>query len=522
MGKKKKFAESKKSPFPTTVSDKKIFIIILVIFIMINVFNFDPKLFLGGDNAHYLILAKSLLSGQGYNDIFAPDSPPHTQYPPGFPILLIPGLVLFGDNFVFTKLIILLFSLAAFCLFYIFYKQHLIDKQWVFALLLFALCPLIIMYSHYILSEIPYLFFSILGLYLLEKSQVLNRKNIALFVLMICVLIFTYYIRTAGISLILATLIYLIIKKRYKEFLIVLVFSAAFIYLWQTRSAKYGGGGYFEQFLSRNPYDLEAGKISSGELVSRFFKNLKIYTTEVFPKIVLPTWHKLTALRIFGFLSSGLILVGLISKLKKIKVTEIYLILFLGITFAWPEVWTGDRFILPVVPFLFYYLILGVRLISKKSLVISGIVIGFFLIFSIVEFVKTTPASMRDFQDYLRGDKMAGYSLDWQNYFKTLEWIKNNTLRDEIVISRKAQFTYLLANRKSYTYPFSNDENKFFETLRKYQPQYILFDRFYWTGTTTKYLAPIINKYQNKFQVIYKTSPPEMYVLQIDPSLLVD
>jgi 4-amino-4-deoxy-L-arabinose transferase-like glycosyltransferase len=522
MGKKKSSTTKKKPSFSLSIDNKKIFIVLLIFFIAINILNYDPKLFLGGDNAHYLILAKSLLSGQGYKDIFMPDSPPHTQYPPGFPALLIPGLVLFSNNFVYTKLIILFLSLGAFYLFYKFYKENLPEKQWVLGLLLFAFCPLIIMYSHYILSEIPYLFFSILAIYLLERLKIINSKNLILFLAMICALIFTYYIRTVGISLIIAALIYLIIKKRYKEFLILLVFAFIFIWLWQMRSAKFGGGGYFEQFFSRNPYDLEAGKISFGELVSRFFKNLKLYTLEVFPKILLPTWQKINYLRFFGLLSSGLVLIGFVSKLKKITVTEIYLILFLGITFAWPDVWTGDRFILPVVPLLFYYLILGIKLISKKTLTIPGIVIGFLLFFSIVELVKITPANIRDLKDYFGSDKMAGYSLDWQNYFKTLEWIKNNTAQADVVISRKAQFTYLIANRKSYTYPFSNDENKFFESLKKNRPQYILFDRFYWTGTTVKYLAPIINKYQDKFEVIYKTAAPEMYVLRIDSSLVTN
>lgn len=522
MAKKKSYTVKTKSRLPLVISDKKIFLILLTVFIVINILNFDPKLFLGGDNAHYLTLAKSILSGQGYRDIFAPDSPPHTQYPPGFPLLLIPGLILFGNNFVFIKLIILLLSISAFYLFYKFYKNYLAKEVRILALALFALCPLIVMYSHYILSEIPYLFFSILAIYLIEKLQVQNRKKILLFIVMILSLIFTYYIRTIGISLIFAALIYLIYKKRYKEFLILLAFAFIFVLLWQSRLTKISGSGYFVQFFSRNPYDLAAGNISFSELIIRFLNNMRLYTLEVFPKILLPSLQNPIWLKVFGFIASGLVGIGWVSRLKKITVLEIYMVFFLAITFAWPEVWTGDRFLLPVVPFLFYYFIKGILMLSKKSFAIPMIIIGFCLLFSITEHIKTITVNLRDFSAYTQGDRMAGYSTDWRNYFTTIEWIKNNTSPDEIVISRKPQFTYLFSNRKSFVYPFSTDENIFFEVLKKYRPQYILFDQFYWTGTTTKYLGPIVNKYHDKFQIIYKTNRPEMYVLKVDSSLFTN
>ncbi len=522
MSKAKKVKSIKNIRPSVSINDKKIFLILMVIFIIINILNFDPKLFLGGDNAHYLILAKSLITGQGYRDIFMPDMPAHSQYPPGFPILLAPFVLLFSDNFIAIKLVIMLLSVGMFYFCYQLYKHYLTDRRWILALLLVTCSPIIIMYSHYILSEIPYLFFSLLAIYLFTKIKILNRKTLALFIGMISALIATYYLRTVGITLLLAILIYLIFTKRYSEFVILLLLSGIFVALWQIRSVKIGDSGYFTQFFSRNPYDLEAGKITFSELISRFFKNFKLYTLEIFPKILLPTWHNVVALRIVGFLSSSLVLIGLISKIKKISMLEIYLVLFLIITFAWPAVWTGDRFLLPILPLLFYYLILGIQRLIKKSFVMPSLITSFFVIFCLAELLSVSSENMRNLNAYFRGDKMAGYPLDWQNYFKALDWIKHNTATDEVVISRKPQFTYLIANRKSFTYPFSNDENKFFEMVKKYQPHYLLFDRFYWTATTTKYLAPIVSKYQDKFQVLYQTSKPEMYVLRIDESLLVN
>ena len=70
---------------------------------------FDPKPFVGGDNAGYLILAESLETGQGYRDIYLPDAPLHAKYPPFYPVLLvITGF--FGGGLIAFKLLSALFT----------------------------------------------------------------------------------------------------------------------------------------------------------------------------------------------------------------------------------------------------------------------------------------------------------------------------------------------------------------------------------------------------------------------------
>ncbi|MGB9721929.1 MAG: hypothetical protein ACPL28_10685, partial [bacterium] len=58
--------------------------IFLLIYTILSLLLFDPKLFTGGDNAVYIILAESITTGKGYKNIYLPEQPPHTQYPPGF------------------------------------------------------------------------------------------------------------------------------------------------------------------------------------------------------------------------------------------------------------------------------------------------------------------------------------------------------------------------------------------------------------------------------------------------------
>ncbi|MCS7257830.1 MAG: hypothetical protein NZ601_00440, partial [candidate division WOR-3 bacterium] len=95
--------------------------------------------------------------------------------------------------------------------------------------------------------------------------------------------------------------------------------------------------------------------------------------------------------------------------------------------------------------------------------------------------------------------------------------IKYNTPEHSVVISRKPEFVYLISGRKSFCYPFSTDENKFFEMVNKYRPKYLIYDDF--TNTNTLYLLPIITRYPQKFKVIFITKPPEVFLLELDDSL---
>ena len=49
---------------------------------------FDPTPHNGGDNAGYITLAHSLVDRGAYLELWDPEEPPHTKYPPGFPLVL--------------------------------------------------------------------------------------------------------------------------------------------------------------------------------------------------------------------------------------------------------------------------------------------------------------------------------------------------------------------------------------------------------------------------------------------------
>ena len=66
----------------------------------------DPRLFLWGDNAHYIIVAKSLATGQGFRDIQTPGNPPFTFPVPLFPLAITPIVRFFDYDLAPLKLFV--------------------------------------------------------------------------------------------------------------------------------------------------------------------------------------------------------------------------------------------------------------------------------------------------------------------------------------------------------------------------------------------------------------------------------
>ena len=94
------------------IKKNKFLLIFLFVYLVLSFVLFDPKIASGGDNAVYIILADSMLSGKGYRNIHLPEEPQHTLYPFGFPLLLVLPMLIFGRNIFVFKLFILLAGLG--------------------------------------------------------------------------------------------------------------------------------------------------------------------------------------------------------------------------------------------------------------------------------------------------------------------------------------------------------------------------------------------------------------------------
>ncbi|MDI6840278.1 MAG: glycosyltransferase family 39 protein [bacterium] len=495
--------------------------IILGVSLVFALLLFDPKLDTGGDNATYICLAKSLISGTGYRDIYEPSNLPHTQYPPGYPLLLGGIMAIIGDKFLGLKIFSLLLSLGAVYIFYLILKQKRIASLSYPILFLFAISPTFLENSHIILSEPSFLFFTLLTIYLWGQWELKNKSIWFFFGTLSAIA--CYFVRTVGIAIIIGAIVYLLYRRKFKEVLAFLLISLAFILPWIVRNSRVSqGGGYFTQFLLKNPYDIKSGYVAISDIATRVYTNFKIYALSIIPGFIFPSYHKLTppykSLNLGTVLLSliilGIVIYGLIKDiLLKKHFVHFFLLFYAIITLGWPSVWSSERFLFPILPFVIFYFFNGISKIASKYLVVPGVFIGISAFTSLQTTLPKIPPNIRMLSYYRKGDEMAGYSSDWRNYYLASDWIRLNTLPDAVVLCRKPGLFYLRANRKTFCYPMTYEHQQILDAINK--SDYILVDHFFWTGTTPKYLIPVLKENREIFTVVYATDQPQTLVLRV-------
>lgn len=500
----------------------KILWIILGVHIIFCIFLFDPKQDTGGDNAIYLSLAKSLISFKGYRDIYKPDEPLHTLYPPGYPLLLsIPLLFTNMKNAVPFKILNVIFSTLSLILFYMLFKNRLKGLLFYSLLFLIALNPTYIQYSHKILSEIPFMFFSFLTLYLWDIY--LRKGNTKILIIISVLSIFPYYLRTAGITFIIALFLFLLLNRKYKHLFIYSIIVIILILPWIIRGSKIGSdGGYKTQLLSKNAYDLSLGTITFKDLFIRIGQNLSIYIFEIIPRFFLPFLINIKFNIVFTIIGIIFVLMSLLGLIlgfnRKNLLLIIYFILFFALCLIWPSVWSSDRFLLPVLPLIFFFFYLFIDLLNRffkiRKNLFNYVITSLFILSEIFFLLPSSFKNLGLLFGYIQGNKYSGYTLDYVRFYEAAEFARKNTPKNSKFLVRKPELFYLVSERKSFCYPFVNDENKIMESINK--SDYIVVDAFYWTGTTKRYLLPVIMKNPEKYLIFYKSLTPETYILIYD------
>jgi len=470
------------------------------VYLLLSILLFDPKLHTGGDNARYVILAESLSRFRGFLDLQMPGTPAHTQYPFGFPLLLVPFLWLFGKSYVILKMVPLLCGLGGFVFFYLLMRRVL-ARHWFYPVLFFAFTPILIEYNHWLFSEMPFLFFSLGSLYFFSRY----REKALFFVLACAFAVYAYFIRTAGISLVAGIGMTLVYKREWSRFLIFAVIFAVPFGLWQYRSSRIPQEwSYIDQLLSKDPYNPESGRLNFWGMLGRIKTNFLTYLFAIVGISFFPALKVPAVSVIVGLLFLGAVVYGLVSRRKRLDFIDFYLVFSLGNLLVWPSVWSGDRFLLPIMPLLLFYLIGGLARVLARLKLRYGLV-GAGGLFILLNLFAIVPALGRGFS--------TGYPVDYQRYFEVCDWLGRNTAENSVVVARKPEFVYLIAGRQSVLYPFSYDGVKVLGVL--VNSDYVILDNFLWTATSRRYLGPVIEQNPERFELVFQTPRPEFYLLRV-------
>ncbi len=440
----------------------------------------------GDDFSLYIAQAKSLLEGTTDNllqkNIYLTDNSEILEggpigpylYPVGFPLLLSGVYAVKGLDFFAMKIYCSLFFIVALPLIYHLFSAKFKDKKYGLLLTIYiALNFAFLSFMDNVLSDMPFFFSVILGMYLIEKKQL----NIGHQLLLSSVIIGSYLIRDIGIVLVPTLMTFLFFNARNsgdnwgsfwkKNAILALPIVICGIF-WLTK-------GFFIQSFNANL--MTALKTASPKTVA-FNAAYYIYVLgELFGIknniiVGLPLMFLFILIAAFGAIKKG----------KSDAHFIVLIVLTFGLYILFPGR-QGLRYLFPIIPFIFYFFMVGfvnlpfqfLQIYKKNSLVALAFYIGLSGIFLSFQF-KNIPTNQVTTPE----------ALDVYN------WLKVNTLTTDIVAFEEPRILRLMTDRNGFMH---HDEAKIINSLATY---FIENNKPF---RSNKAFTPI---YQNKNFIVYK------------------
>jgi hypothetical protein len=488
---------------------------------------FTPDISTNGDDAVYYILGKSLATGQGYRNIHLAGAPVSTSYPLVFPCFLAMTHFFTHTPLIAKILVACLGCIATLASFYLFRLW----ASWYLVPLLILISSLSVLNQHALelLSEIPYVVLTLLSLIFLEKSYKSPHLK-GLFWITILLSILPMNCRSIGMAYSGAFIIANLLNKKYSyaiaHCLVLTASIVAFKMLtsWNTV--------YVLQLLQVNSYDPEQGYASLSEMIARVTANIGRYSSEILPEALLPSFVHAHAgiVRPLGVCLSLLIAMGSVRSLfLPYRLVGLYVVFYCGILSLWQVQWSSGRFLSGIMPFLLFLLFMGISTlwegVHKIKNHTPGVWKALFFNNPLSAISKTHKAVlwclafllMIDNTSYqvINADHRKQLSADWVNFFSCADWIRENTPKDAIVVSRKTEHVYVRSGRQGVLYSFSRDKEKVISDIKSSHASYIIVDNFFWTQTSQRYLYPALSAHPELYHIVYALRNPDTYVLQL-------
>jgi len=484
-----------------------------------NIFAFDARLNTNGDNAQYLVLGESILAGKGLAHINSPKAEPHTKYPFLYPLILAGVLAIFPGGLIAAKIVSVAAGVGSVLLVFLLLRARGWPLIAFGAALATAVSPHVLEFSRITLAEIVYLCISLATLLVLERALASREERWPRLALVLAGIAACYFTKSVGLALALAAPAAFAFRRRFRAAIFLLVGFGALSFPWYLRNKAVGQENlYLDYFLMKDPYREGSGTITGEEFAERVAANVVKYERFFIPNGFVP--QAFTGARGAPAFEGLLFAVPLLLTLAGIVfamrggaiATELYVLTFLAMIHMWPDVWSGTRFFLPLVPLFFAYALFGAERAAAALLPAAAkrrsartIVLAAASLLVLVNLAATVEA---------RGARR-GYTPDWTNFFAAAEWIRANTPADAIVASRSSYILYWKTHRKTVGYRFTENAEEVFKDLMDSGARYVLIDNFFWTGTTGRYLLPALQAHPDRFRIVWDAENPPTYVIEL-------
>ncbi len=426
--------------------------------------SFNPMLSPNGDNAEYILTAKSLLERGGAYRLYTPNETPNRLASLGLPLMLTPIYLQWGLDLFKMKVLIMSLGVGLFPLVFILLRQFYDFSYSAVLTIVISTSPYLVSLSTQIMTEIPYVFLTILAI--LASQKYLNGsdfKGMTAIYLLILILA-AYLTRITGITLIVA-----------------LVFTALAKVLFARRL-----GATEEQFAARNTLrkmvvfaipiaiafliiqmrsaDNGVSQIEvlwRGDLLKYFHDNL-VAASRVLGQMLgseeIFRWWNFSEdanLPPTSALWSGIMLVillGIFRAFPRLSIMSTYMIfLMLAILQAsrTPQEMVIIRYFTVIIPFMLCFFAEGLIYLGKRMSLVPflrkvvdhrlAVCLGMVCLFAV------------NMQGNLENLAKAehGYGPHYESYILASKWCGEHLPEDAYIMTAKPRITYLYSSRKA-------------------------------------------------------------------------
>lgn len=447
------------------------------------------------DDADYVVLTRSLIDSQIYGFVNAPGEPEPTKYPFGFPLLLVPFSLWSPGSPDALKLLSLFATLVNGSL--LFWAWRLLSRTtsywWGLAVAgLYLFSPLVIQHTRMVMSEAVFTTFCLATVMITERVT-RSAHSRWWHLLLSATLLFTAYIRTLGVVLVVTVFAYLLWVKGRKAWPVLVSISTQMLLLagivvvaTTVQSRDLLPLGYIGEFRERASSRRQE---APDPLLSRMAKTAGQHLTQNVAVTLIPAGgRKLDNLAqavgerirfphvaaLCGLLVSGVVLFGYARWLASEGLSTFlgFSVLYSGAILLWMG-WES-RFLYPILPQLFFALLLGIegttlwiaswltpRKPSRRGfLATKTVAVAVLLITGLSLYKNVNEDNSRLHVGDLR---------------ERTRWLRYHSLPSDVVMTEEPQTDFLYSGRKTVTYQSFSSAQELKSYLHAQQVRYILF-----------------------------------------------
>jgi hypothetical protein len=196
---------------------------------------------------------------------------------------------------------------------------------------------------------------------------------------------------------------------------------------------------------------------------------------------------------------------GWVRRIRAPRVAELFLPLYIGLLFVWPDVWSGERFLLPALPLILFHaadmLLVGARRFAPTyAFAAGGVVLALLLVIALPGIAEASRTGRACSALHRAGDRYPCVGAVWDDFFELAELTPQMLPDSAVVLTRKPRLFHAIADTRSTIYPFNTDPATFFATADSVGARYVIYDQL--AGTADAYLRPALLRKAGAFCIM--------------------